>query len=219
MTPVVLLSDVYLANGAEPWLIPAVSDLPRIDVPRPEATNGEVFLPYRRDERLVRPWAVPGTPGLEHRIGGLEKEGATGNVSYDPAHHEAMVRQRAEKVARIAEVIPPLEVHGPAEGDLLVVGWGGTFGAIFSAVERVRQKSGKKGAKIACAHLRYLHPLPANTAEVLGRFRRILVPELNTGQLLWLLRSLFDVDAQGYNKVQGKPFLISELEAKIESML
>lgn len=220
MTPVLLLSDGYLANGAEPWLIPRVEDLPKIVVRHPQAPsgngNGEAhFLPYKRDERLVRPWAVPGTPGLEHRIGGLEKEDITGNVSYDPANHEHMVRTRAQKIANIAKEIPLLEVNGPAEGDLLAIGWGGTYGAIVTAVQRAQ----RKGYKVAQAHLRYLNPMPRNTGEVLKRYRKVLVPELNTGQLRLLLRGEFLVDAVGLNKIQGRPFLVSEIEAKIEQLL
>jgi 2-oxoglutarate ferredoxin oxidoreductase subunit alpha len=220
MTPVVLLSDGYLANGAEPWLIPKTEDLPRITVKHPEgpASNGNGeghFMPYKRDERLVRPWAIPGTPGLEHRIGGLEKEDVTGNVSYDPANHEHMVRTRAQKIANIASAIPLLEPDGPAEGDLLVIGWGGTYGAIATAVHRAQHK----GHKVAHAHLRYLNPMPKNTGEVLKRYKKVLVPELNQGQLRMLLRAQFLIDAAGLNKMQGRPFLVSEIEQKIEEML
>jgi 2-oxoglutarate ferredoxin oxidoreductase subunit alpha len=220
MTPVFLLSDGYLANGAEPWPIPKVADLPRIVVKHPTLPNsngnGEAhFLPYQRDERLVRQWAVPGTPGLEHRIGGLEKEDVTGNVSYDPANHEHMVRTRAQKIANIANDIPLLQVNGPAEGDLLVVGWGGTYGAITTAVERAQ----RKGYQVAQAHFRYLNPMPRNTAEVLKRYKKVLVPELNAGQLLLLLRGLYLANAVGLNKIQGRPFLVSEIEEKIEQML
>jgi 2-oxoglutarate ferredoxin oxidoreductase subunit alpha len=221
MTPVFLLSDGYLANGAEPWSIPAVGSLPRIEVKHPKQPNsngnGEAphFLPYKRDERLVREWAVPGTAGLEHRIGGLEKEDVTGNVSYDPANHQHMINVRAQKIANIANEIPALEVLGPEQGDLLVIGWGGTYGAITTAVQRAQ----RKGLKVASAHLRYLNPMPKNTQEVLRRYKKVLVPELNAGQLLLLLRGYFLVDAVGLNKVQGRPFLVSEIEAKIEEML
>jgi 2-oxoglutarate ferredoxin oxidoreductase subunit alpha len=219
MTPVLLLSDGYLANGAEPWLIPDVTKLPRLTVCHPQANgalNGKTdFLPYRRDERLVRPWAVPGTPGLEHRIGGLEKEDGTGNVSYDPANHERMVRTRAAKIANIAQEIPELKVEGPEQGDLLVIGWGGTYGALVTACQRAR----RKGLSVAHAHLRYLNPLPRNTATVLKRYKKVLVPELNAGQLRLLLRAEFLVDAVGLNKIQGKPFLVSEVEAAIEDLL
>jgi len=216
MTPVFFLSDGYLANGAEPWSIPDISKLPRIEVTHPTEPNrnGE-FLPYLRDARLVRPWALPGTPGLEHRIGGLEKEDVSGNVSYDPQNHEHMVRTRAQKIANIAEEIPLLEVNGPQSGDLLVIGWGGTYGAITSAVGRAQ----RRGLSVSSAHLRYLNPMPKNTGEVLRRFKKVLVPELNRGQLRLLLRGEFLVDAVGLNKIQGKPFLISEIEEKIDAML
>jgi len=220
MTPVFFMSDGYLANGAEPWLIPKVEDLPKIQVNHPLTPNsngnGEAhFLPYKRDERLVRQWALPGTPGLEHRIGGLEKEDVTGNVSYDPINHEHMIKTRAQKIANIAEEIPELAVAGPAEGDLLVLGWGGTYGSVVTAVQRAQ----RKGYKVAQAHFRYLNPLPKNTPEVLKRYKKILVPELNRGQLSWLLRALYLVDAVGLNKIQGRPFLVSEIEEKIDQML
>jgi len=226
MTPVMVLSDGYLANGAEPWMIPKVDELPKIKVSHPEKIkssgaangngNGEAhFQPYKRDERLVRQWAIPGTAGLEHRIGGLEKEDVTGNVSYDPANHEHMVRTRAQKIANIANEIPLLEVNGPDEGDLLVIGWGGTYGSIITAVQRAQ----RKGRKVAQAHLRYLNPMPKNTGEVLKRYKKVLIPELNAGQLSLLLRAQFLVDAQGLNKIQGRPFLVSEIEQKIEEML
>jgi 2-oxoglutarate ferredoxin oxidoreductase subunit alpha len=219
MTPVFLLSDGYLANGAEPWLVPDLASLPKITVKHPSQPNGNgngaAFLPYKRDERLVRQWAIPGTPGLEHRIGGLEKEDVTGNVSYDPANHEHMIHTRAQKIANIANDIPPLKVNGPEEGELLVIGWGGTHGAILSAVERCQ----RKGYKVASAHLRYLNPMPKNTGEVLKRYKKVLVPELNSGQLRLLLRGIFLVDALGLNKVQGRPFLVSEIEEKIAQLL
>ena len=219
MCPVFLLSDGYLANGAEPWLIPDPAKLPRIKVEHPSEPNGNGngahFLPYKRDARLVRQWAVPGTPGLEHRIGGLEKEDVTGNVSYDPANHEHMIRTRAKKIANIANDIPLLAVDGPQEGDLLVVGWGGTYGSLKTAVQRAQ----RKGHKVAHAHFRYLNPMPRNTGEVLKRFKKVLVPELNAGQLRMLLRAEFLIDAVGLNKIQGKPFLVSEIESKIEEML
>ena len=219
MCPVFLLSDGYLANGAEPWLIPDPARLPRIKAEHPSEPNGNGngahFLPYQRDARLVRQWAVPGTPGLEHRIGGLEKEDVTGNVSYDPVNHEHMVRTRARKIANIAQDIPLLPVDGPQEGDLLVVGWGGTYGSLKTAVQRAQ----RKGHKVAHAHFRYLNPMPRNTGEVLKRFKKVLVPELNCGQLRMLLRAEFLIDAVGLNKIQGKPFLVSEIESKIEEML
>jgi 2-oxoglutarate/2-oxoacid ferredoxin oxidoreductase subunit alpha len=220
MTPVFLLSDGYLANGAEPWLIPDPESLPKISVRHPTEANGNGngaphFLPYKRDARLVRQWALPGTPGLEHRLGGLEKEDITGNVSYDPQNHEHMVKTRAQKIANIANEIPLLEVNGPNAGDLLVIGWGGTYGAIVSAVERAQ----RKGLKVAQAHLRYLNPMPKNTGEVLKRYKKVLVPELNAGQLRFILRGQFLVDAIGLNKIQGRPFLVSEIEGKIEEIL
>jgi 2-oxoglutarate ferredoxin oxidoreductase subunit alpha len=220
MTPVFILSDGYLANGAEPWLIPNPDQLKKIEVkhPRQPNSNGNGqpnFLPFRRDSRLVREWAIPGTPGLEHRIGGLEKEDITGNVSYDPLNHEHMVKTRAQKIANIANEIPELEVIGPAQGDLLVIGWGGTYGSITTAVQQAQ----RKGQKVSQAHLRYLNPMPRNTAKVLRGFKRILVPELNAGQLLFLLRAQYLVGAVGLNKIQGKPFLVSEIEAKIDELL
>jgi 2-oxoglutarate ferredoxin oxidoreductase subunit alpha len=220
MTPVFFLSDGYLANGAEPWRIPAVTDLPKftprqIKEPNAIKDGDPVFMPYKRDARLVRDWAIPGTPGLEHRIGGLEKEDVTGNVSYDPANHEHMVKTRAAKIANIANEIPELTVDGPEEGDLLVAGWGGTYGSIVTAVQRMQ----RKGFKVAQAHFRYLNPMPRNTADVLKRYKKVLVPELNAGQLLFLLRSKYLVNAVGLNKIQGRPFLVSEITTKIESML
>jgi 2-oxoglutarate ferredoxin oxidoreductase subunit alpha len=214
MTPVLVLSDGHLIVGAETWRVPRAADLPAIAVARP-AAGSERFQAYKRDDHLARPWALPGTPGLEHRTGGLEKDDLTGNVSYDPVNHEKMVRLRAAKVAGAAADIAELAVDGPAEGDLLVVGWGSTFAAIATAVERVR----RRGGQVARAHFRSLQPLPHNTADVLGRYRRVLVPELNQGQLLLLLRAACLVDAIGLHKVQGRPFLAGEIEAKIDEML
>ena len=219
MTPVFVLSDGYLANGAEPWLVPDPATLPKIPIRHPTApnvgSNGDArFMPYLRDKRLVRPWAIPGTPGLEHRLGGIEKEQTTGNVSYDPQNHEAMVHCRAQKIANIADDIPLLEVTGPDEGDLLVIGWGGTYGSITTAVERARHR----GLSVAQAHLRYLNPMPRNTEAVLKRYKKVLVPELNAGQLAHLLRAAFLVDAVSLSKVQGRPFQVSEIEAKIDEM-
>jgi len=209
MTPVVYMSDAFLATGAEPWHIPDVADLPSIAVPN--RTEREGFWPYDRDETtLARPWAVPGTPGLEHRIGGLEKADITGNVSYDPENHHRMQLLRQAKIAGIAADISPLDVFGPAEGDLLVLGWGSTYGAIRSAVERLQGT----GASIAHAHLRYLNPLPTNTGDVLKAYKRVLIPEVNLGQLSMLIRARYLVDAVGYNRVRGKPFRIAELEAE-----
>ncbi len=212
MTPVVVLTDVFLASGAEPWRIPSADQLPAVEAPIVESFVP--FQPYRRNEWLARPWEAPGTSGREHRVGGLEKEDGTGAVSYDAANHEKMVRLRADKVAGIAGDIPELIVDGPAEGDLLVIGWGSTYGAIATAVARARAR----GASVAHAHLRYLNPLPRNIAEVLKRFCRVLVPELNDGQLQLLLRARFLIDAVGLHKIQGRPFLASEIEDAIERM-
>jgi 2-oxoglutarate ferredoxin oxidoreductase subunit alpha len=218
MTPVVVLSDGYLANGAEPWRIPAIEDLSKIEVrfANPAEQNGGGFHPYARDERtLARPWAIPGTPGLEHRIGGLEKHDITGNVSYDPENHEKMVHLRAEKVARVAQDIPLLDVSGPESGELLIVSWGGTYGAVTTAAERLREE----GMPVSHAHLRYLNPFPRNLEEVLKRFEKILVPELNLGQLRLLLRARFLVDAIGLNKVAGQPFMVTEIMDKAREIL
>jgi 2-oxoglutarate ferredoxin oxidoreductase subunit alpha len=217
-TPVFLLSDAYLANGAEPWLIPSVEDLPDISPTfTTEPPEDGTFLPYARDpETLARPWAVPGTPALEHRIGGLEKQDLTGNVSYDPDNHDLMVRLRAQKVAGIAKDIPELEVDDPdGDAELLVLGWGGTYGPIAAGVRRVRAK----GRPVAQAHLHYLNPFPRNTGEVLRRYERVLVPEMNLGQLLKLVRAEFLVDAVGYNRVRGVPLRAVEIEEAIEAML
>ena len=232
MCPVFYLSDGYIANGSEPWKIPSAASLPKIEITHPTGPNSEgtnlahesgdsegggagKFLPYKRDEYLSRPWAVPGTPGLEHRIGGIEKQDVTGNINYEPANHQHMTDTRAKKIENIAQTIPDLEVTGSQDADLLVVGWGGTYGSITTAVERAR----RKGLKVAQAHFRYLNPMPKNTEAVLKRFKKILVPELNSGQLCWLLRAKYLAPAEGLNKVQGKPFLVSEIEAAIEKAL
>jgi 2-oxoglutarate ferredoxin oxidoreductase subunit alpha len=214
MVPVVLLSDGYIANGSEPWKLPTVEELPDLRVEF--RTDPKGFLPYERNpETLARPWAIPGTPGLEHRIGGLEKEDVTGNVSYDPENHERMVRLRAEKVERIARDIPPLEVHGEPSGDLLVIGWGSTAGAIHGAVNSAQ----KLGLSVSRAHLRYLNPFPANLGEVLSRFERVLLPEMNLGQLALLLRARYLKDVQSLTKVQGQPFTRQEILDKILEIL
>lgn len=227
MTPVIVLSDGYIANGAEPWRIPALDELKPIAVQhaspqRHEAgshgNNGEEsapFLPYLRDENLRRPWAIPGTPGAEHRIGGLEKEDVTGNVSYDPANHEKMVKLRAKKVALVADTLPPQPIFGDPSGDLLLLSWGGTFGACQTAVSEARNV----GKSVSHVHLRYLNPLPRDLGDILKRFKKVLVPELNLGQLLLLIRGKYLVDAKGYNKVMGQPFWVSELLAAIDKEL
>jgi 2-oxoglutarate ferredoxin oxidoreductase subunit alpha len=214
MVPVIILSDGYLANGAEPWRIPKLSDIP--EIPVKFATDPIGFLPYKRDPHtLARPWAVPGTPGLEHRIGGLEKQDPTGNINYEPLNHENMVRIRAAKVAAVVQDIPNVLPAGDPEGDLLIVAWGSTCGSITAALKAQRAK----GRRIGHLHLRHLNPLPSNVGDVLKRYKRVLVPELNMGQLLWVLRAKFLVDAVGLNKIQGRPFKQAELEQKIEEML
>jgi 2-oxoglutarate/2-oxoacid ferredoxin oxidoreductase subunit alpha len=216
-TPVVLLSDGYLANGSEPWLLPDVASLPDISVPFATDPNHEGdFWPYLRDEAtLARPWAVPGTPGLEHRIGGLEKADGTGNISYDPENHDRMINLRAAKVAGIANDIPRLEVDHQDGSRLLVLGWGSTYGPIGAAVRRVRAS----GAQVSVAHLRHLNPFPANLGEVLGNYDKVLIPEMNLGQLRMLVRARYLVDAVGYNKVRGLPFKAEELADAIIGLL
>jgi 2-oxoglutarate ferredoxin oxidoreductase subunit alpha len=214
MTPVIVLSDGYLANGAEPWLIPDPATLPEIEVHF--RTDPEGFQPYAREEAtLARPWVRPGTPGLEHRIGGLEKQNVTGNVSYDPDNHELMVRLRAEKVRRVAQEIPPTTINGAAAGDLLVVGWGGTYGAITAAVEDAQQA----GLSVASVHLRHLNPLPPDLGQILRQYRRVLVPEINSGQLVRVLRAEYLVDAVGFNRVRGVPLPSSEILEAIQHMV
>jgi 2-oxoglutarate ferredoxin oxidoreductase subunit alpha len=214
MTPVIVLSDSYLANSAEPWLVPNVESLRRTSVEL--RTEPEGFLPYERNpETLARPWAIPGTPGLEHRIGGLSKADLTGNVSYDPENNEFMIQQRAEKVARMANDIPPVEIFGGDRGELLLIGWGGTYGAITSAVEEAR----RDGLAVSSIHLRHLNPFPTNLEAVLENFDQVLVPELNCGQLTPLLRSKFLVDAQLLSKMQGQPFKVMEIRQRIDEML
>ncbi|HRO89679.1 MAG TPA: 2-oxoacid:acceptor oxidoreductase subunit alpha [Promineifilum sp.] len=222
MSPVVILSDGFLANSSEPWMIPNADDIAPIEYSHPEGfhsngSNGhEPFLSYKRDpETMARPWAIPGTPGLEHRIGGLSKAPVTGNVSYNPLHHEQMVRDRADKIARLAEIIPEQDVFGPPSGELLLVSWGGTFGSVRSAVAQAQ----RRGLSVAHAHLRYLNPFPRNLRDILGRYRQVIVPELNGGQLAFLLRGRFVLDIQSYTKVHGRPFTIAEISRKIEQML
>jgi len=214
MTPVIYLSDAFLATGAEPWRVPSTADLPDISVP--SHTDRATFQPYARDpQTLARPWAVPGTPGLEHRIGGLEKADVTGNVSYDPDNHHRMQMLRQQKINGIATDIAPLEAFGPAQGDLLVLGWGSTYGSIRSAVERLQAE----GWSVAHAQLRHLNPLPANTEQVLRSYRKVLVPEVNLGQLSLLLRARFLIDVIGFNRVRGKPFRIIEIKQAAEELL
>jgi 2-oxoglutarate ferredoxin oxidoreductase subunit alpha len=214
MAPVFVLSDGFLANGSEPWLIPDVSTLPPIDIQY--RSDPEGFFPYLRDPAtLARPWVKPGTPGLEHRIGGLEKQDVTGNISYDPDNHDHMVRMRAEKVRRVAQEIPPTSINGPATGDLLVVGWGGTYGAITAAVERA-QAAGKSVAQI---HLRHLNPLPPDLGHILREYRKVLVPEINSGQLVRVLRAEYMVDAVGFNRVRGLPLASDEILEAITQLL
>jgi 2-oxoglutarate ferredoxin oxidoreductase subunit alpha len=217
MVPVIILSDGYLANGAEPWRIPDVNKIAEISAHfATEANSPNGYLPYKRDpQTLARPWAVPGTRGLEHRIGGLEKQDVTGNINYEPLNHENMVRIRAAKVAAIVQDIPDVVPAGDAEGDLLIVAWGSTHGAITAALNEQRGQ----GRKIGHVHLRHLNPLPANLGDVLQRYKKVLVPELNMGQLLWVLRAKYLVDAVGLNKIQGRPFKQAELEQKIEEVL
>ncbi len=213
MTPVILLTDGYLGNGSEPWNVPHVKDLP--EIPVKFRTEKEGFAPYLRDENLARPWVKPGTPGLEHRVGGLEKANITGNVSYDPDNHDLMIKLREKKVKDIAKDIPLLEVDGDQSGELLVLGWGGTYGAIKEAVIKARDG----GYKVSQAHLKYLNPFPSNTEKVLKSFKKILIPEINLGQLAKLIRSEFLIPVEQFNVVRGLPFRVSDIENKIIEML
>jgi 2-oxoglutarate/2-oxoacid ferredoxin oxidoreductase subunit alpha len=215
-TPVYLLSDAYLANGSEPWLLPDADAIPPIEPGFTTEAPTDAFQPYARDdETLARPWAIPGTPGLEHRVGGLEKQDLTGNVSYDPENHDLMTRLRAQKVAGIANDIPELEVDDPGGSDLLVLSWGGTYGPVAAGVRRAREN----GQGVAHAHFHYLNPFPRNTGEVVTRYEKVLIPELNLGQLRKLIRAEFLVDAAGFNLVRGMPFRASEVQEAIEAML
>jgi 2-oxoglutarate ferredoxin oxidoreductase subunit alpha len=214
MTPVFLLSDGYLANGAEPWRVPAPAEIPDLKVRF--RTDARGFFPYLRDaETLSRPWVVPGTPDLEHRIGGLESENTTGNISYAPANHEQMVRLRAKKIAGIAREIGPTRVDGPKRGRVLVLGWGSTYGPIAEAVKQLQAS----GAAVAHAHLRYLNPLPPDLGEIIARFETVLVPEMNMGHLLRIVRAEYLVDAIGFNKIQGRPFKVSELVSRVQKLV
>ncbi|WP_262022853.1 2-oxoacid:acceptor oxidoreductase subunit alpha [Blastopirellula sp. J2-11] len=216
MTPVMILSDGYLANGSEPWRIVNYKDLKPIPITHPEApTNGKPFMAYERDELLARPWAIPGTPGLMHRVGGLEKADGTGNVSYDPINHQHMTDTRAQKVANVAQVIGDQEVMGDPTGDLLVLSWGGPYGSCRTAVTRLQAE----GHKVSHAHLRWLNPFPANLGEILRRFKKVLIPELNMGQLSMLIRNQFLIETIGLNKVQGKPFQVAEIIDKAKTLL
>ena len=218
MTPVILLSDGYIANGAEPWKYPSEEDLQSIHVNfKTDLGHGETkFQPYQRDEKLVRPWALPGTAGLEHRIGGLEKENITGNVSYDPENHQLMVKIRQEKVDKIADHIPELKLdNGPVEGDVLVLGWGSTYGVIKTAVEQLLQE----GKSVAHAHLRYVRPFPRNLGSILSKYKTILIPEINNGQLIKIIRDQYLVDAKAYNKIMGVPITKTELVEAIKLYL
>lgn len=219
MSPVIMLSDGYLGNGAEPWRIPNVDSIPPIEVKHPTEPNSEngKFLPYKRDpETMARPWAIPGTPGLEHRLGGLGKQPETGNVSYDPNDNQQMINERAEKVARLADWLPEQEVYGQEKGDLLVISWGSTFGATRSAI----QATIGDGKNVSHVHIRYINPFPRNLGEIIGNFKRILVPEMNMGQLVVLLRAHYGMhEFIQMNKVTGRPFTIKEIREKIDSLL
>ncbi|HVA98095.1 MAG TPA: 2-oxoglutarate ferredoxin oxidoreductase subunit alpha, partial [Bacteroidia bacterium] len=219
LTPVFFLSDGYIANGSEPWQFPKSSDLAPIKVnfvkeKSPDST--EKFLPYKRDEKLVRAWAIPGTKGLEHRIGGLEKENETGNVSYEPENHELMVKIRAERIEKIADYIPLQKIDtGKEKGKLLIIGWGSTYGAITKAVKEAINE----GLSVSHIHLKYIHPFPKNIGTIIKNFDKILIPEMNNGQLIKVIRDKFLVDAKGLHKIQGKPFIVNEIKNKIIEML
>jgi len=216
MTPVMILSDGYIANGSEPWLIPDVSKLPKIEIKHPgPIESGEKFLPYKRDDLLSRPWALPGTKALMHRIGGLEKQDITGNVNYEPENHQHMVHTRAKKVENVATQIPLQEIEGPPTGDLLVLSWGGTYGACKTAVETCLED----GLAVAHCHLRWLNPFPRNLEKILRSYKKVLVPELNMGQLRTFIRAKFLIDAQGFNKIKGRPFAVQELVSEIRKQL
>jgi len=217
MTPVIFLSDGYIANGAEPWKFPNAEQLQPIKVSFKTELNGEGQLqPYARDEKLVRPWAIPGTPGLEHRIGGLEKENITGNVSYDPENHQLMVKIRQQKVDKIADYIPEQRIdEGPEKGKVLVLGWGSTYGAIKTAISELLSE----GHQVAHAHLRYLRPFPKNLGKILKNYEKVLVPEINNGQLIKIIRDVYFIDAIPYNKVMGIPITKTELVEEIRRYL
>lgn len=218
MIPVFYLSDGYIANGSEPWKFPQTADLRDIKTSfaKPEDKTDGKFLPYSRDEKLARPWAIPGTKGLEHRIGGLEKQNITGNISYDPENHEFMVKLRAERVERVADFIPEQKIdNGPEQGDVLILGWGGTYGALKTATRDLLAD----GLSVAHAHLRYMNPMPKNIEKVLRSYKKVLIPELNNGQLVRIIRDKFLIDAQPLNKIQGQPFTTVEIKNKVKEML
>jgi 2-oxoglutarate ferredoxin oxidoreductase subunit alpha len=218
MTPVIFLSDGYIANGAEPWRYPQSKDLPAIEVKFKTALDEgeEKYKPYARDQKLARPWAVPGTAGLEHRIGGLEKQNITGNVNYEPENHQLMVKLRQEKVDKIAEYIPEQKLDsGPEKGKILVLGWGSTYGAIKSAVAELQAR----GEAVSHAHLRYVRPFPRNLGALIKNFDQVLIPEINNGQLIKIIRDTYLVDAKGYNKIMGVPITKTELVHCLEEML
>lgn len=217
MTPVILLSDGYIANGAEPWKFPNASDLPEIDVKFKKSLDPgeEKFLPYKRNEKLARPWAIPGTPGFEHRIGGLEKQAETGNVSYDSENHEFMVKTREAKVEKIADYIPLQTIdNGPAKGKVLVLGWGSTYGTIKSAVQDLLEQ----GKSVSHAHIKYIRPFPKNLGDIIKNFETVLIPEINNGQLIKIIRDKYFVDAKGFNKIQGTPIAKHELITAIQAL-
>ena len=215
MTPVMVLTDGYIGNSAEPWRVPEVAGMEKIEVTHPTPADRETFAPYRRNKDGARPWAMPGTPGLEHRIGGLEKQDVTGNVSYDPANHETMVKLRAQKIANVQPAGEPYLWHGRKSGDALLVSWGGTYGAVKAATMELE----KTGMWVAHCHLRYLNPLPRELKDMLGRFNNIIVPELNLGQLRQVLRAAYLVEAKGINKVRGQPFTIAEITSGVRQIL
>jgi 2-oxoglutarate ferredoxin oxidoreductase subunit alpha len=218
MTPVILLTDGYIANGAEPWKYPTTADLQEITVnfKKELAEDEEKFLPYKRDEKLTRPWAIPGTPGLEHRVGGLEKQDVTGNVSYDPDNHQHMINVRQAKVDMIANYVPDQTLDsGPSKGKMLVIGWGSTYGSIKSACAELQAE----GYEVAHAHLRYIRPFPKNLGEMIENYDKVLVPEINNGQLVKIIRDQYLVDAIPHNKVMGIPITKSELVAKIKTII
>ena len=217
MLPVIVLSDGYIANGSEPWAVPDVSKMTPIAITHPTENNNPdgAFMPYHRNELLARPWAIPGTPELMHRVGGLEKEDGSGNISYDPDNHQKMVNIRAQKVANAAKLLPPQQVVGPQSGELLVLSWGGTYGSCLTAVQNAQTE----GESVALAHIRYLNPFPSNLGEIISRYKQVLIPELNMGQLRTLIRSRYLVDAIGFNKVKGKPFTVTELHEKISELI